>query len=115
MHPFFNPIGSPTKIRPNTPKIILIEDSDEERAEDAHDVNDEEDPTGEDINKVLHVERWNTPKHAFALYLLHFMDPLGGLYNEVDASLFEKENMYDPFENDNDLIIQPKKQIVEER
>ena len=114
-HPFFNPIGSPTKNRPNTPEIILVEDSDEEGAEDAHDVDDEEDPTGEDVDKVLRVERWNTPKHAFALYFLRFMDPLGGPYDEVDVSLFEKENVYDPFENDNDLIVQPKKQIVEER
>ena len=115
-HPFFNPIGSPTKIRPNTPEIILIEDSDEEGAEDAHDVDDEEDPTGEDIDKVLRVERWNTPKHAFALYLLRFMDPLGGPYDDVDASFFEKESVYDPFENDNDLIVQPKKRarVVEE-
>jgi len=115
-HPFFNPIGSPTKNRPNTPEIILIEDSDEESTEDAHDVDDEEDPTGEDIDKALHVERWNTPKHAFALYLLRFMDPLGGLYDDVDTSFFKKESVYDPFENDNDLIVQPKKRawVVED-
>jgi hypothetical protein len=52
-HPFFNPVGSPTK---NRPEIILIEDSDEESAEDAHDVDDEEDPIGGDIDKVLRVE-----------------------------------------------------------
>jgi len=40
-HPFFNSIGSPTKICPNTPEIILVKDSDEERAEDAHDIDDE--------------------------------------------------------------------------
>jgi len=66
-HSFFNPIGSPTKNQPNTPEIIL--DSNEESAEDAHDNDDEEDPTGKDIDKALHVERWNTPKHAFVLYL----------------------------------------------
>ena len=113
-HPFFNPIGSLTKNRPNTPEIILIEDSGEESAEDMHDIDDEEDPTGEDIDKVLRVERWNTPKHAVALYLLHFMDPLGGPYNDVDASFFEKESVYDLFENDNDPIVQPKKRRVED-
>lgn len=112
-HPFFNPIGSPTKNRPHASEVILVEDSDEESAEDAHDVDEEEDPTGEDIDKVLRMERWNTPKHAFALYLLRFMDPLGGPYDDVDASFFEKESVYDPFENDNDPI-QPKKTRVED-
>jgi len=44
------------------------------------------------------------------------MDPLGGPYDDVDASFFKKENVYDPFENDNDLIVQPKKRawVVEE-
>jgi hypothetical protein len=114
-HPFFNPIGSPTKNRPHAPEVILVEDSDEGGAEDAYDdVDEEEDPIGEDIDKVLRVERWNTPKHAFALYLLRFMDPLGGPYDDVDASFFEKENVYDSFENDNDPIVQPKKRIVED-
>jgi hypothetical protein len=112
-HPFFNPIGSPTKNLNNTPEIILVEDSDEEDAEDAHEF-DEEDPIGEDVDKVLRVERWNTPKYAFGLYLLRFMDPLGGPYDDVDASFFEKEKVYDPFENDNDPVVQPKRRIVEE-
>jgi hypothetical protein len=113
-HPFFNP-GFPTKNRPHAPEFILVEDSDEEGAEDVSEVDEEEeDPTGEDIDKVLRVERWNSPKHAFALYLLRFMDPLGGPYDDVDASFFEKESVYDPFENDNDLIVQPKKRRVED-
>ena len=37
------------------------------------------------------------------------MDPLGSPYDDVDALFFEKEHMYDPFENDNDFIVQPKK------
>ena len=32
-HPFFKPIGSPSKNRDNTPEIILVEDSDDESAE----------------------------------------------------------------------------------
>jgi len=42
------------------------------------------------------------------------MDLLGSPYDDIDASFFEKEHVYDPFENDNDLIVQPKKRIVEE-
>ena len=112
-HPFFNPIKFPTKSCDNTPKIILVENSDNERAEDAHRFNDK-DPTGEDTDKVLHVEKWNTPKYVFGLYLLRFMDPLGGPYDDVDASFFEKKKEYDPFENGNDPIVEPKKRIVEE-
>jgi hypothetical protein len=78
-----------------------------------YDVEEEEDTIGEDIDKILRVEKWNTPVHAFALYLLHFMDPLGGPYDDIGASFFEKENVYDLFENDSDLIVQPKKRIVE--
>jgi hypothetical protein len=75
-HSFFNPIGSPIKNRPHAPEVILVEDSDEEGAEDVSEVDDdEEDPTREDIDKVLRVERWITPKYAFALDLLRFMDP----------------------------------------
>ena len=77
-HPYFNPTRSLTKSRPNTPEIILVEDSDEEDVGDAYKAKEEEDFTGEDIDKVLRVERWNIPKYAFALYLLRCMDPLGG-------------------------------------
>jgi hypothetical protein len=112
-HPFFNP-GSPTKNRPHASEVILVEDSDDESAEDAYDVDEEEDPTGEDIDKVLRVERWNTSKHAFALYLWRFIDPLGGPYDDVEVSFFKQDSVYDPFENDNDLIVQPKKRMVEE-
>ena len=42
------------------------------------------------------------------------MDLLGGPYNDVDASFFEQEKVYDLFENDNDPIVEPKKMIVEE-
>jgi hypothetical protein len=42
------------------------------------------------------------------------MDPLGGPYDDVDASFFKKESVYDPFENDNDPIVQLKKRRVED-
>jgi hypothetical protein len=86
-HPFFNPIGSPFKKHDSGPEIILVEDSGEESAEDEHEV-DEEDRTGEAINKILRVERWNgISKYAFGLYLLCFI-PLWGSYDDIDPSLF---------------------------
>jgi len=37
------------------------------------------------------------------------MDPLGAPYDDVDALFFEKENVYNLFENDNDLVVHLKK------
>ena len=78
-HPFFNPIGPPTKNRPHAPEVILVEDSDEEGAEDAHDVGDEEDPTGEDIDKVLRMEVEYSQAHFCALPLALYGSSRGSI------------------------------------
>jgi hypothetical protein len=95
-HPFFqsqrDTSPSPCKKRRREDPVILVEDSD---AEDS-----EEDTTEENLEIQPDPSRWNEPRHAFALYLLQFMDPLGFPYDGIDESFFEEDKVYDPFEDD---------------
>ncbi|KAF9482713.1 hypothetical protein BDN70DRAFT_918932 [Pholiota conissans] len=95
-HPFFaSHSASPSKRRRRDEPVVLVEDSD---AEDAVEVDTSE----EDHAIIPDTSHWNEPKHAFAIYLLQFMDPLGYAYDDIDESFFEEDKAYDPFDVDSD-------------
>lgn len=96
-HPFFQSDASPCKKARHEPSVILVEDSDDEAVDDG----------SEDCDAQPSLVRWNEPTYAFALYLLQFMDPLGSVNDDIDASFFEAP--YDPFDNDDDLVKAVKK------
>ena len=97
-HPFFQSVTSPSKQTPREHSDILVEDSD----------GGEDDDGSEDFDAQPSLARWNEPTYAFAFYLLQFMDPLGTVTNDIDASFFEAPS--DPFDNDDDLV-KPVKQV----
>ncbi|KAF8970233.1 hypothetical protein BDZ97DRAFT_1652777 [Flammula alnicola] len=83
-HPFFqSQRASPRKQVRHEEAIVLVEDSD---------VEEDEDDTRENHDAQIDPKKWNEPAHAFALYFLQFMDPLGLSYDDIDELFFEEPN-----------------------
>ncbi|KAF5318629.1 hypothetical protein D9619_010717 [Psilocybe cf. subviscida] len=96
-HPYFQASSS-------SPAKVLVEDTDCEDSDgdDGNENDNDREAQPEDFVFTREPSRWNKPAHAFPLYLLKFMDPLGISFDDIDASFFEEDTPYDPFDKDDD-------------